>query len=654
MMKFGISLLVISQITNCCIDAVDSSSWACNRGTQKVGEVTIDWGHGEDEAAWACNAWEADCGEACSAEPAVSTWSCYIDKRKAGTVSIDWGHTAADAAWACNAWKIGDCSGNCVAGSSWDCKLSSGDVVAEVEIWWSNTDEAAAWACNKWIDNCNDSCQAENWIWIYFNKEAEDVITIDPNEDRGIWEGFGAGLSWWAHAVGETPYQSLYTKLFFGQDPVDVLGQIVPGLGLNMVRYNIGGGGLPSDNIGGAVDQIPSSVAWHKDIDGFWIDWNSQDPDSSSWDWTRDSEQRSVLESLRDNNVTVEFVTHAPMWWMMDSKSSCGGQLQPWNYRDHALYIATVVERARSKWGINVTSVEPFNEPTAGWWTYPQIQEGANIPVDAQASILGYLREELNARNLEDVVITASDENTMVQAQTTYEALKNRKVSVDGRTVSAASLVGKVNVHSYNGLAPWRDDKARQALRQTVGNKRIWMTEYGDGEGTGSALAQTIIADINFLRVTAWMYWQPLEPYSAWGLLNGAYEDPADQFSENRGAPIWLYRKYYVFAQFSRFLRPGYQLIGINDDKSIAAYHQVEEKLVVITLNSGPERLMTYDLSKFRVSPTAVFSTTCTSFDGTNLFQQGSAALDGMKLRTTIPSDSLQSLVISVQVVAQP
>lgn len=477
--------------------------------------------------------------------------------------------------------------------------------------------------------------------------QADYTVQPDPSDSRGVWEGFGAGLSWWANAVGNSPYESTYTNLFFGTASVQFMGASVPGLGLNLVRYNIGGGGLASDSPSGVKDQRPTIQPWYKDMDGFWRDWFSTDPESASYDWTRDARQRAVLSSLRERGVTVEFVSHAPMWWMMDSRSSAGGQLQTWNRRDHARYLATVVQQARTRWGVQVQSITPFNEPTAGWWNYPVEQEGANIPIDAQAEILGYLREELDMRGLTDVTIAASDENTVKQALATYQALSRRYVTVRGQSVSAASLVGKVNVHGYDGLQPWRDDQARRDLRRGVGDKRLWVSEYGDTERSGLLLAQSILADINQLRATAWLYWQPLEPFSAWGLVNGQYGDPADEGAPHRGQPLWLYKKYPVFAQFTRFLRPGYQLIGSSDGSSVVAHDAAGRKLVLITMNEGAAQSILYDLSRFYSITGTTASVTTTTFDGVQRLAPSTVQLNGKQLRLQVPAGSVQTVEIN-------
>lgn len=474
---------------------------------------------------------------------------------------------------------------------------------------------------------------------------ADYVVAVDPNEARGTWEGFGASLSWWANAVGGTPYEQTYIDLFFGTNPVQVNGVAVPALGMNIARYNVGGGGKPGD-IAGVPEAMPSTVPWAKDIDGFQVNWNDPSPTSASWDWSRDARQRGILSKLQANGVNVEFFANAPMWWMTYEKSSAGGRLQEWNRRDHARYLATVVKQARTQWGVNVKSLEPFNEPLAGWWNYPVGQEGLNLSVAEQAEILGYLRNELDAQGLSDVSIAASDENAMSQAVSGYQALSGIAVPVGSGTESAASLIGKVNVHGYAGLEPWRDDSVRTALRQTVGDKRIWLSEYGDNDGSGLKLAQSIVADINYLRPTAWVYWQPVEPYSPWGFLNGQYSAPEDETSPTRGSIWWLYSKHYVFAQFSRFLRPGYKVIGNSDGRSITAYDAASKKLVMITLNEGPAQTITYDLTKFSGITATSATVTTTTFDGASLMANRTSALGSKQLALAVPANSIQSIVI--------
>ncbi len=475
--------------------------------------------------------------------------------------------------------------------------------------------------------------------------QADYTVFIDKSDFRGRWEGFGCSLAWWANGVGNSAYQETYSDILFTQKTTPLLGSNLPGLWLNIVRYNVGGGGQPND-ISGVPENVPAGYPWYKDINGYWLDWFNMSPTSHSFDWSRDANQRSILHAAVNRGATVEFFSNAPMWWMTNEKSSAGGSLQWWNRRDYARYLATVVKHAQDQWGIPVSSLAPFNEPSAGWWTYPKDQEGVNIGDDVQAEILGYLREELNSRGLSNSLISSSDENAMTQGTVTSEYLKNRQVTVNGTLVAANTLVNKVNVHGYSGLALWRDNAARQNLRASVGPKRLWMSEVGDPDGGGMPLAQSITEDINFLRPTGWVYWQPIEPYSGWGLINAKYADPADQLSAERGKPQWVYQKYFTFAQFTRFLRPGNVLLGSNDHNTIVGYDSVNRRLTLITVNYGNSQRITYNLNAFGVVGSAA-TVTVTNTAGPKRLAETTAPVTNKILTYNAEPNSVYSVVVN-------
>ena len=440
---------------------------------------------------------------------------------------------------------------------------------------------------------------------------ADYTLKVNPADDRGIWRGWGCSLCWWGNGVGNSAYQDQYADLFFSTKTVSFFGQSLPGLGMNIARYNVGGVGRPGD-IPTLTENWPSRIAPERKIEGYWRDWQSKDPASKSWDWSRDANQRAMLKAACARGVdTVELFSNAPMWWMTDKKSSSGGALQQWNRRDFAVYLATVAAHATKEWKLPVVSIDPFNEPAAGWWRYPGSQEGCNIPREQQAEVLTYLREELDSRGMKKMSISASDENSVGDAQRTYDYLKGQTVTLRGKTASATDLIDRVNVHGYSGLAPWRDNNAREKLRATVGKTPLWQSEFGDPDGGGMAFAQQITEDINFLRPEAWIYWQAAEPSSGWGLVNGAFG--GELTAPDRAKPTWVYTKYLVMAQFTRFLRPGDQVIGTDDHNTIAAYDARHRRLSLITLNYSNAQTIGYDLSGLaHVGKTATVTVTTT------------------------------------------
>ena len=138
------------------------------------------------------------------------------------------------------------------------------------------------------------------------------------------------------------------------------------------------------------------------------------------------------------------------------------------------------------------------------------------------------------------------------------------------------------------------------ALAQSFG-KRLWMSEYGDGDASGMTLSEHILSDMRLLRPTAWVYWQAVDD-NDWGLL----VNPQD------GVPHFAYTlnpKYYVLANYSKFIRPGDTLIEIDDPHSLAAYNATSGKLVIVTTNNTAEAVnITFDVSRFRVPPASLIA----------------------------------------------
>ena len=469
------------------------------------------------------------------------------------------------------------------------------------------------------------------------------MVQIDPQDRRGVWEGWGCSLAWWGHAVGGKRHQDLYADLFFTGKTVAFAGEQVPGLGMNIVRYNVGGGGN-GEAPGAVTERAPDIQPWHRDINGYWVDPALADPASAGWDWNRDAGQRAMLAAAIARGADkVEFFSNAPMWWMMDSRSSAGGNLLDSRRGDFAVYLATVVAHAATRWNIRVDTVSPFNEPSAGWWNYPKNQEGCNIPREAQLEVIRRLRGELDKRQLQRVGITASDENSMAAALGTYDWIKTQAAGDKSPACSASTLINKVNVHSYNGLAPWTDNSKREELRAAVGGKRLWASEFGNPDPTGMVLARTIIDDINFLRPSAWIYWQALEPSSAWGLVNGNYaKDAADM---DNGSPRKVQNTYYCMAQFTRFIRPGYEILGSDDRNSIIAYDPRRRGLVVLALNQGPARQITIDFSGFQ-SSTPSAAVTTSDARGTRRLSRSVLPVANRRVTLSAEPDSIHSVVI--------
>lgn len=418
--------------------------------------------------------------------------------------------------------------------------------------------------------------------------------TIDPRRDWGVWQGWGTSLCWWANAFGN---RDDLADVFFTTGMAPYQNQRLPGLGLNIVRYNAGAS--TSHMVNGKYVWYSATDPPFKRMEGFWLDGYSTDPDSASWNWSADPEQRAMLVKARDRGVDrFELFSNSPLWWMCvdytpegfrepnDRGRNGGNNLQPGRYRQHAMYLATIARYARDHWGVDFQSVEAFNEPSARWWQPydPQTrsygkQEGCHFDLPTQQTILGYLRSELDARGLHDTAVAASDENTYDEARRTWEGLGD-----------AQRFVGKINTHGYQ-YGGGRRDLLYNAAQRT--GRNLWNSEYGDSDPSGIMLATNLLLDFESLHPTAWVYWQAVDG-ERWGFIRG-YGDG------NPPTTTTVNQKYYVLAQFTRHIRPGQHILG-SGKSTVAAYDPGRRTLSIVALNPGNDQSLGFDLSRFRTA----------------------------------------------------
>ncbi|MFD7902932.1 glycoside hydrolase [Kitasatospora sp. NPDC059747] len=442
---------------------------------------------------------------------------------------------------------------------------------------------------------------------------ASYTTPIDPSLNYGAWQGWGASLSWWANVFG---MDNTLADIFYTTGSVAYHGRSLPGLGLNVVRYNLGASMTQPAWPGGPSEAVSPNQPAYRKIEGYWVNWLSDNPaDTNSWSWWGDSEQRNMVWKARDRGADVfQVFSCSPIWWMCNDQNPCGAadggdNLQSWNYQQHARYVAIVAQYFREQWGVDVGSVDPFNEPSAPWWTADGAQEGCHISADLnrpiQQKVIRYLREELDARGLSDIVIAASDENSYDQANTTWSNLA---------ALGTQSLVGQVNVHGYQ----YTDSgSARSALHNNVhaSDRPLWQSEYGEQYEHGLYLAYNLALDLRYLHPTAWCYWQPVDSQVtdpatgnnlSWGLLKATYSNDTTVKSGSLGEPNpcpgtdpYVTNKYFVLAQYTRHIRPGMQILDSGDPSTVAAYDPGRHRLVLVTVRGNTSQDITYDLSRF-------------------------------------------------------
>ncbi|KII91451.1 glycoside hydrolase family 30 protein [Plicaturopsis crispa FD-325 SS-3] len=408
---------------------------------------------------------------------------------------------------------------------------------------------------------------------------ADTTTTINAQSNWGTWDGWGVSLAWWAKAFGN---RDDLADIFFTLNTTTLNSVTLPGLGFNIARYNAG---ASSNNTydGASMVKSPKLLA-SREMDSYWLDWASSDPTSSSWDWSVDANQRTMLIKAASRGANhLELFSNSPPWWMCYNHNPSGSDvgvtdnLQSWNYDTHATYLASIAQYAKEHWGITFASVEPFNEPTSPTWGgLWGAQEGCHYNIATMASVIPYARSELDSRGLTTTLVAASDENTYDEAVVTFAGLGS----------DAIAKIGRVNVHGYQ-----EGGGSRDGLYDLASNAGlpIWNTEYGESDATGSKLVSNLILDFRWLHPTGWVYWQAIDS-GGWGLVDGNNDD----LTLNTPG-----QKYFCLAQFTRHIREGMKILDGGADNVVAAYDAAGKKLVIVAINWGDAQNLNFDLSGF-------------------------------------------------------
>ncbi len=423
-------------------------------------------------------------------------------------------------------------------------------------------------------------------------------VSVDPAVQYQTWEGFGTSLAWWANIVGSYP-EPLRTTL---------VDKAIGGLQLSVLRYNIGGGEAPGLNFMEARAKVPGYLS-----------------SNGQYDWTADPGQRWVLQrGIKDGANTFEAFSNSPPYFMTNSGSVTGASgggdnLNPNRVQDFANYLATVVKHFKQSWGVSFASLESLNEPAASWWTYGNRQEGCHIsPGATQSGLIVATAKALHAQGLRTAV-SASDENSNDVAVSSWDAL----------TTEAKTSISRLNTHCYSGSSQhWVNHRA------TRDTKRIWMSEYGDGDASGLTMAHQIVTDLRVMMPTAWVYWQAIDNGGGWGCIDMDLNNHAQTYTVNP--------KYYALAQFSNFIHPGARFLSVTDPNTVCT---ISGSQVVLVTVSDIAQTVTYDLSRFTQvgSSASVYQTS----PGVNMANVGPVSLSKGVASVSVPAHSVTTLVLN-------
>lgn len=442
--------------------------------------------------------------------------------------------------------------------------------------------------------------------------QAQTKVVVDPGKKYQVFEGWGTSLCWWAVKAGAWSEANRSKLLGAIADPDT-------GLGYTIFRYNIGGGDQPGHNHltkgdGGA--NVPGYKPTEK----------------GDFDWTADPYQRTIAIELskRVKDPIFEAFSNSPPWWM--TKSGCvsgssdgSDNLKEDYFDDFADYLSEVALHFKKEWGITFRTVEPFNEPSAGWWKSNGGQEGCGFK-NNQTKMIVELGKALQKKGLfPETSVSAADETNIGDALNQFNKYSGE----------ALSYMFQVNTHSYSG----GDSRAKLFNAAFAKDKKVWQSETGPLHKSGDEnialwMAGVILADLRDMKASAWVDWQIGDPAENWRSL--ALNHSKQTFSPNA--------RYYMHAAFSRYIRPGSRIIDSDNGNTLAALTP-EGALVLIVRNSGSSDVKyEFDLGEFVKIGT---SAKVVRFElPGSLTKQSDIVISGKALSMTAKSNTITTMVI--------
>lgn len=392
------------------------------------------------------------------------------------------------------------------------------------------------------------------------------TCTVHWQHERQRIDGFGAGAQFFVRDFGafDTQTQAHILDLLF--DPQK-------GAGLTIIRNRIWDDG--SDN---HTPENKPNPGTHHPAPGVWEFDDANGEPKDKWQiWL-------MHEAAKRGCTTFNSCVWSPPWWMKTtSGTKRGGKLKTEYYAAFAEYVARYVKEYKSRYGIDIHSINVQNEPDLDqvdeWKTY-------------------YKPDEMHTLLKRHVIPALSDLDVklMVGEESRWSDRIARPSLEDASTSPHVDLFSS---HAYD-LGTHRLD-----LPLSKG-KPVWQTEVcawrGSIEDTDydptitDALkwATLLHKHLTEAQVSAWLFWrfQRPEGEGAGYWASGANEmlikmNPQTQFFE-------VTKRLWMMGNYSRFVRPGWRRIEVSNaanDLHITAFKDPSSSsFAIVVVNPGAKR----------------------------------------------------------------
>ena len=368
-------------------------------------------------------------------------------------------------------------------------------------------------------------------------------MRIDFNNAKKMQQlkGFGTSSCWWSQYCSGGAAKEI-AELLYGKD----------GLGLNIYRYNVGGG----------VDEGNCRLTnpWRKTESLYEFD---RETEEGRYNFENDKTARDFMKLCLEKGTidTVILFCNSPHWAHTSTGQASGSLLYhtcnipKMNYKKFVSYLLDVTEFMISD-GIPVKYISPINEPQWKWGGSHVWQEGCHYETEEMVEVYHLFAEEIIKRKL-PVKLYGPESGELGGKTAEYlEAFKKDETIMSVLPVFA--------VHSYHSDSKPED---RVKFKEELVNKnpsiRFDMSEWCELPNKSHT------KNFKAALITARVIGQDLilggfESWTAWIAVNqiSIKEDGFDYgdgmiAASNDFSEWYLAKRYYGMAHFSKFIPKG-------------------------------------------------------------------------------------------------
>lgn len=392
-------------------------------------------------------------------------------------------------------------------------------------------------------------------------------------------KGWGTSACWWSQACADSDTQDKIIDLLYGKD----------GLGLNIYRYNIGGG----------TDETNCRVPdpWRRTESMMLFDKQTEE---TSWDFSRDKTAVEVMKkALATGNVdTLILFANSPHYSQTATGQASGSLLMHTcnipksKYKAFVHYFLTVTQHFLDE-GLPVDYISPINEPQWKWGGDVVWQEGCHYEPEEVAELLHIFALEIKRRNM-PVKLCIPESGELLQTTPKYLWA----ILADDDIMSVTEMISYHSYHVDNSPEE-RYNFCKQIVRANP-QYRFDMTEWCElpcrhhtRDFKGALIMARIIGqDMIYCQAVSW---------TSWVAVNGIAKkddgmDYADSLiSASADFSEWsIAERYYAYAHYSKFVPVGSVALNIgvrptaeDNDFNVFAFRIPSGETVLVAVNEG-------------------------------------------------------------------